>query len=285
MQQILIDLAQKLLPAAQTLQQARTEAWLLLEKVTGKNRTTLLTTTAPLSLAQHKQLNELVDERVKTNKPLAYILGTVPFGDLTLLIRPPILIPRPETEEMVYWIIKKFSAHAKEPLIVFDLCTGSGCIALALAAAFPCWNIIGIDINPVAINLAEENKKLAGLNNVTFKQGSIFTPSNWATPCDLIVSNPPYINRQSINLVGHDVLAWEDEQALFADKEGWAFYEAIAQLGKQILAPQNIKHPNLIWEFGVDQTIMDIFLRQSGYRSIEINKDCAGLNRWAGSQV
>ena len=285
MQHKLIELAQKLLPAAKTVQQARSEAWCLLEKTTGKSRASLLATTTSLTKEQQEQLNTMVDERVNDNKPLAYILGTIPFVNLELLTRPPILIPRQETEEMVCWIIKTFAAHAQEPLVVFDLCTGSGCIALALAKAFPRWHITGIDINPAALALAEDNKKLTGLHNVTFKQGSIFAPNDWATRCDLIVSNPPYINRASINLVGHDVLAWEDENALFANNNGWAFYEEIAQLGKQILTPTNTSHPNLIWEFGVDQVIMDKFLLQSGYRSVEINKDSGGLDRWAGCQV
>lgn len=285
MQQLLIELAKKLLPAAQTLSQARAEAWHLLEKVTGLSRATLLTSTTPLTPDQEALLADLIDDRVKNHKPLAYILGTIPFVNLTLLTRPPILIPRPETEEMVTWIIKKFAAHANEPLIVFDLCTGSGCIALALAAAFPRWHITGIDINPAAIDLAEDNKKLTGLHNVAFKKGSIFAPAAWATQCDLIVSNPPYVSTASTHLVGRDVLAWEDPQALFAKNEGWAFYEEIIRIGKHILAPQNTSHPTLIFEFGVDQQKMDEFLSKNSCQSIKTHQDHAGIKRWAEGQV
>lgn len=285
MHQMLIELTNKLLSISATPSQARTEAWLLLEKATGKSKASLLTSKMALSDQEAQVLNFLLDERINKKKPLAYILETIPFVNLTLHIRAPILIPRPETEEMVAWIIEKFAPYEHTSLTVLDLCTGSGCIALALASAFPVWQFVGIDINPEAIALAKENQIATGLKNVTFKQGSIFTSQDWAAPCDLIVSNPPYIDQASINLVDQDVLNWEDKQALFADRHGWAFYEEIAKLGKKIISTKHLDVPNLIWEFGVDQKFMYDFMIKTGYKSVKIHKDLAGIERWGEGQV
>lgn len=321
MQQILNNLVQQLLPVAGDEQQAIFESWLLLEKVTGKSRVALLAHKVRLTVDQQKQLESHVFDRVQKNKPLAYILGNVPFAGLSLIVRPPTLIPRPETEEMVLWIIEQFQDVAHEPLRVLDLCSGSGCIALALAAAFPTWQIIGVDISAEALALAEENRQVLGLGNVGFQQGSIFEDGSWLQSYDLIVSNPPYISKQSRHLVGADVLVWEDERALFADQEGWVFYERLAELAKQLTAhflrdaaeaaPQdervsstaahpeeggkpvskemsgvlNNKKPNLVIEFGVDQQNMEQFLLDRGSASVEICCDSAGRRRWAWCRI
>ena len=278
------NLIKKLEAIAGSRQQAQYEAWLLLEKITGLSRVMLLVKAQPLTLDQQKALDELVEQRLQ-GKPLAYILGDIPFAGITLAVRPPILIPRPETEEMGAWVIDRFAQYRDEPLVVLDMCTGSGCIALALAAAFPAWQIVGVDINPAAIELAQENKNMLALSNVSFIEGSLFNSVMWARPFDLIISNPPYISESSHALVGKDVLAWEDKGALFADDNGYAFYhELIAQAKKLITSPCEGR-PHLIFEFGVDQKDMAQYLSQQGCRSIEIHKDCAGVKRWSGCQI
>lgn len=278
------NLIKKLEAIAGSTEQAQYEAWLLLEKITGLSRVILLVKGQPLTLGQQKALDELVEQRLQ-GKPLAYILGDIPFAGITLAIRPPILIPRPETEEMVAWVINRFAQYRDEPIVVLDMCTGSGCIALALAAAFPAWQIVGVDINPAAVELAQENKNMLALNNVSFILGSLFNSVMWARPFDFIVSNPPYISEFSCSLVGKDVLAWEDKGALFADDNGYAFYhELIAQAKKLITVPHEDRL-HLIFEFGVDQKDMAQYLSQKGCRSIEIHKDCAGVNRWSGCQI
>ncbi len=283
--QILNKLIQQLMSVTNDEQQAIFEGWLLLEKVTGKKRVVLLADNHQLTEDQQRQLDTCVADRVEKNKPLAYILGNVPFANLTLIVRPPILIPRPETEEMVLWIIEQFKDIAHEPLCVLDACTGSGCIALALAAAFPAWQIVGIDISTEALALAQENRQALGLHNASFHQQSIFEDGPWLQPYDLIVSNPPYISKKSRYLVGADVLGWEDERALFADQEGWAFYERLVQLAKRIVGRSSSKKPNLVIEFGVDQQNMEQFLLDRGSVSVEICCDGAGRRRWAWARI
>jgi release factor glutamine methyltransferase len=281
---VINNLIKKLESIVGSNQQAQYEAWLLLEKITGLSRIMLLVKAKPLSLDQQQALDELVKQRLQ-GKPLAYILGDIPFAGIMLAIRPPVLIPRPETEEMVAWVIERFAQYRHEPLVVLDMCTGSGCIALALAAAFPRWQIVGVDINPAAIELAQENKNMLQLGNVSFIEGSLFNSAPWARPFNLIISNPPYISQSSHELVGKDVLAWEDKAALFADDNGSAFYhELIAQAKKLITLPDKSR-PHLIFEFGVDQEDMAKYLLQNACRSIEIHKDCMGINRWSGCQI
>jgi release factor glutamine methyltransferase len=279
------NLTKKLLSVADNESQATFEVWLFLEKVTQQSRISLLARGYELSAAQQQELATMVAERVLENKPLAYILGDVPFAGISILVRPPILIPRPETEEMVLWIIETFKEYAHMPLVVLDMCTGSGCIALALAAAFPAWQLIGVDVNPAAIALAQENQRVLGLKNVKFEQGSLFDPGSWELPVDLVVSNPPYVNRAFLERVGSDVLKWEDHAALFAEHEGWAFYDALIDVAKRLMSNKTSIKPHVIMEFGVDQANMGQYLLDRGCESIEVKHDAAGLNRWAGCRI
>ena len=117
-------------------QEAEQEAWWLLEAVSGQCQAALMQhEVLSLTSEQQKKLEQWLRERVVDHKPLQYLLGSVPFCGVKILVQPPVLIPRPETEEMVSWILETYAAVSREGLAVADLCTGSGCIALALASA------------------------------------------------------------------------------------------------------------------------------------------------------
>jgi len=138
---------------------AEQEAWWFLEHATGKTQSALLSDdTITLTPEQQKNLDTWVMQRVKEKKPIQYIIGNVPFCNLEILVKPPILIPRPETEEWVSWLIEQLAPVKDEPLQILDLGSGSGCIGLALAKALPQSTVIGLDKNPQAIELAEKNK-------------------------------------------------------------------------------------------------------------------------------
>jgi release factor glutamine methyltransferase len=186
---------------------------------------------------------------------------------------------------MVLHVISLFTGVAHQPLRVLDMCTGSGCIGLALAAAFPAWRVLGIDINPAALALAQENKRELGLINIEFELGSLFNPEPWARTFDLIISNPPYINHASRQLMSNDVLEWEDPNALFADNDGAIFYDKLISLAYRCLSPAQGELPGLVMEFGVDQKNMAEYLLDKGCRSVKIHNDSAGLARWAGCQI
>ena len=143
------------------------EAWWLLEHITAQSREKLLTTN-DISKTQIDQLDQILLQIRQDKKPLAYILGFVPFLSLKIKVAPPILIPRPETEEWVEKTIAMLQPIQDQPLKILDIGTGSGCIALALAHHLPNAKITAIDINPQAIALATENTKINNISNVNF---------------------------------------------------------------------------------------------------------------------
>ncbi|KAI8148146.1 S-adenosyl-L-methionine-dependent methyltransferase, partial [Fennellomyces sp. T-0311] len=192
-------------------------------------------------------LNRQVQDRVVRHKPLQYILGSQPFGDLDIVTRPPVLIPRWETEEWVYRLIDLILPqlrHKKESFRVLDICTGSGCIALALATHLPNASIFATDLSTDAIDLAQHNHQIhASLirNSVLrFKQIDVFDDQAMnLDPFDLIVSNPPYITRDEYEHLDPDVKQWEDVRALVADQEGTAIHRRIATLASNGLLKSN----------------------------------------------
>ena len=144
-------------------------AWWILEAITGKSKSALISQEAiELTHEQKAKLSEWLKKITKHHMPMQYLLGSVPFADLEILVDPHVLIPRPETEEWCTWIIEKISKleqQTKDKIRILDVCCGSGCIALALAQAFPLSFVIGSDINPEAIKLSKENKKHKILHN------------------------------------------------------------------------------------------------------------------------
>lgn len=196
---------------------SKQEAIWLLEHICQEKYTTLLIKN--LTPEQELLLTTYLDQIKKENKPLAYIIGWVPFLNLKINVRPPILIPRPETEEWVNQIIKRLSAHKDEIKKILDVGTGSGVIGLSLAQAFPQANVVALDINDQALQLAKENSKNNTLNNITFIKSNLFEKLE-NQKFDLIVSNPPYIPENVSPSLDTSVLNWEDPDALFSGKEG-----------------------------------------------------------------
>jgi release factor glutamine methyltransferase len=198
-------------------------------------------------------LASLIRRRTQDHEPLAYILENVPFCTLELNTRPPILIPRLETEEWCQELIEKLQPHQQKTLKILDLCTGSGCLALALANAMPNSQVIGIDINPEAIALAQQNANLNAICNATFVEVDLFTTLPLNHDIDLIVANPPYISDADWQQLTPDVKNWEDKQALVAANTGLAFYPRIAALSAQLLTKKN----------GLGQCIVEIGTEQA----------------------
>ncbi|PFH53825.1 hypothetical protein AMATHDRAFT_1051 [Amanita thiersii Skay4041] len=182
-------------------------------------------------------LASLIKRRL-ADEPLQYILGTQPFGPLNLLSRPPVLIPRPETE---HWVINLSEYTRPSPLSprrLLDLGTGSGCIPLLLCHLWPDASLrtIGLDISDHAIQLANDNAALCGTSGNSFKtvKASILDPglsnnTELQPPFDIITSNPPYITWQDYLKLPRSVFAFEDPRALFGGPNGLDFYHAIAR--------------------------------------------------------
>lgn len=161
--------------------------------------------------------------------PAQYIIGHAEFFGMQLKVDERVLIPRPETEELVELILAE---NLKENLKVLDIGTGSGAIALALAKSRPDWTITASDISQDALDLASKNAEIQNLN-IFLKKSDCF--SEISSKYDIIVSNPPYISRSDESEVGLNVLHSEPHLALFADEDGLAIYRRIAEDSKDYL--------------------------------------------------
>lgn len=170
-----------------------------------------------------KEFVESIYKQLVAHVPAQYIIGHVEFYGMELKVDERVLIPRPETEELVELILTE---NAKPNQSVLDIGTGSGAIALALAKNRPDWLVTASDISPDALNLASENASLQDLK-ISFKKSDCF--AEIAENYDIIVSNPPYISWADESEVGLNVLHSEPHLALFAEENGLAIYRKIAE--------------------------------------------------------
>ena len=177
---------------------------------------------AEVSQEDREQLKAIQDQLL-AHKPAQYIIGSSDFHGLNLKVDERVLIPRPETEELVELIL---SENPETSLFVLDIGTGSGAIALALANSRPDWQITASDLSRDALSLAAENAQSCGLS-LTFVQSDCLDAIQGKF--DIIVSNPPYISEADKDEVGLNVLASEPHMALFAGENGYAIYRKIAE--------------------------------------------------------
>ncbi len=242
MKYIIIDLInsikEKLINACKTEHEAEQQAVWMLEEITKKKHAILLSEKEIiLTTEDDEKLNEWIRQRVEDKKPLQYIFGYVPFLNLKIKTRQPILIPRPETEEWVDWLIKKLSPliQNKSEIRILDIGTGSGCIALGLAKNIPNAFVTAIDINPDAITLAKENKELNNVENVKFIVSDFYKNLDSKYKFDIIVSNPPYICNDDWKQLDDTVKNWEDKKALVAKNDCLSAYKIIINSAKIML--------------------------------------------------
>ena len=178
---------------------------------------------------EEKEFVEEIYTKLANHIPAQYIIGHAEFLGMQLKVDERVLIPRPETEELVELILAE---NPETNLSVLDIGTGSGAIALALSKNRPAWSVTAADISQEALNLASENAKNQKLN-IFFKKSDCF--SEISSKYDIIVSNPPYISRVDEAEVGLNVLHSEPHLALFADEDGLAIYCRIAEEAKDYL--------------------------------------------------
>ena len=217
--------------------------------------------------------DEFLRRRAK-KEPLQYILGFTEFYGLRIKVGSGVLIPRPETELLVEEAIKLFTVHCSL-FTVLDLCTGSGCLALALAKEFPEAKVYGADTSEVAIRYAKENVELNHINNVTFLKGNLFEPLKTLV-FDLIVSNPPYISKDDIKNLQLEVRDWEPVEALDGGIDGLDYYRMIISGARGYLKGNGY----LILELGAGQSdAVRKMAEDEGFKNISLVKDYAGIER------
>ncbi len=224
-------------------------------------------------------------KRIRANEPFQYVLGDVEFYGLELLCDKRALIPRPETEELVDWIVETFQNQIAEPLKFVDLCAGSGCIALALKSKFSNAEVIAAELSDEALQLIEENKLKTSLDIVPVKMDVLSTEAyerlkNEKSDC--WVSNPPYIPMRDKTQMHENVLAFEPHLALFVDDEDpCVFYREIAAQAKECLKNKGWLFFELHEELGseVEKIVSDL-----GFVNIELRKDLQGKERMLRAQ-
>jgi release factor glutamine methyltransferase len=253
--------------------EARNILLLVLEDAFGFKRSALLVSSEiEFSEAQIAEL-EQISNRLKTGEPLQYIIGFTYFDDLKIQVAPGVLIPRPETEELLAWILETVDEHKKRK--VEDWCTGSGCIALALKNRKPEFTVKGYDISSEALEIAKLNAKELNLE-VEFLADNALEPTNKQL-VDIIISNPPYIPRKEKEAMHQNVTEYEPDLALFVPNEDpLLFYRAIAQYASETLSDKGYLFFELHENFAHETKKM---VEDLGFEAVEIRKDLQGKNR------
>ena len=211
------------------------------------------------------------------NKPIQYIIGETEFCDLKFKVNENVLIPRPETSELVYKIVERQKTKDKRQLSILDIGTGSGCIAISLAKNIPGSKVHALDISEKALEVAKEN----AINNnvdVTFINDDILSlKNNIETKFDIIVSNPPYVRELEKAEMRDNVLNWEPHNALFvSDNDPLIFYRNILEF-----AQTHLNENGEIW-FEINEYLgkeMTVLCKEYGFSDIEIFKDFRGKER------
>lgn len=232
--------------------------------------------------AVRRDIMKLLERRAK-GEPVQYILGWVDFLGLRIEVGRGVLIPRPETElvaeeamRLLRGFLEKSSVVAPAYPRILDLCSGSGCISLALGKEFPGAVVFGTDISATAINYSVRNGRTNGISNVTFIEGSLYDPVKAFAPFELIISNPPYIVSSDLDGLQREIREWEPRSALDGGADGLDFYRKIFSEAKEHLAERGL----VILELGFGQSgdVARIALK-AGFGNIGIKKDMAGIER------
>ena len=213
--------------------------------------------------------------RLEKNEPLQHILGYSEFYGRKFKSDSRALVPRPETEELVEWIISMHNAQCTmHNLNILDIGTGTGCIALSLAKELTNSTITALDISEEALSLAKENANLLRVKNVKLVQGDILNHSSLHIPYssfDIIVSNPPYVRECEKAEMEANVLDYDPHTALFvSDEDPLIFYRAIAEFALTHLAPNGALYFEINQYLGRETCDLLIAL---GYKNVELRKD------------
>ena len=226
----------------------------------------------PESRHQIKEICQKIEQQI----PVQYITGLAYFYELPFYVDSVVLIPRPETEELVYQILEDKQLSQRE-ISVIDIGTGSGCIPISIKKKRPNWKIWATDVSTEALIVAKKNA--ATLNfDVTFVHNNILDRSTWSDlpKVDIIVSNPPYITFEEKKVMPEHVLEWEPHLALFSGGSALLFYETIADFALEYLNPNGL----LFFEINEfhGQATLEMMIAK-GFREVEMIQDMSGKDR------
>ncbi len=255
-------------------EEIRNFGFLMVEKVTGWNRTQIIVNKNTIFSSEQRNIADSFIEKLKNSEPIQYIMGETWFYGLKFKVDKNVLIPRPETEELVDWIINDVSRT--ESLSILDIGTGSGCIAIGLKSVLPVADVFAWDISAEALKIAAENA-VHNNQNIVFQRVDILNVENETQKWDVIVSNPPYIPESEKQQINSNVLDYEPHLALFvSDRNPLIFYEKIVGFGLKHLKPGG----KLFFE--THQNFAQACVRlltDKGFKDIELRKDMFNNDR------
>ena len=263
------------------IESPRLEAEILLAEVLGCARIRLYVDFEKAVEAEKlARFKEFVKRRAEGREPIQYIVGHCQFIDLKLVVKPGVLIPRPETELLAAWALERAKAVTGERVRVLDLCTGSGCLGLYLAAKEPRADVVATDISAEALSIATINALALKVEaRLTFVSGDLYAPlaPEFKSSFDILVSNPPYIDPALRSTLQPEVEKHEPVQALFADEAGLAVIRRLINAAAEWLKPGGW----LGMEFGSGQakSVEEIATGAGMFESIEIRVDDAKIPR------
>lgn len=252
---------------------------IIIESVTGYPLHVLLSDKSKkITETQYVKIQKII-QRLLTSEPIQYILGETEFFGLPFIVNENVLIPRPETEELVELIL---SENQNPRLTILDIGTGSGCIAIALKKYRPEANIHAWDFSAGALAVAREN---ASRNKVDVKFSRVDVLKEYPadTKFDIIVSNPPYVLESEKTGINKNVLDYEPHSALFVpDSNGLLFYKRIADIAKELLYDNGKLYFEINQQKGIDTKDM---LTGKGFSNARVIKDLSGNDRITASQI
>ena len=227
-----------------------------------------------LTTKQESLLNDIT-KRLLQGEPLQYIEGRAPFCGMNFIVNPNVLIPRPETAELVDWII---SDHATQQPHILDLGTGSGCIAISLSKQMPQATVEACDISEGALEVARANNSENGTSVDFFHHDILDLTTPLPHSYDILVSNPPYIMQSEATDMEQHVTEWEPHTALFVpDNDALRFYRAIAEIGKtDALKPGGHIYVEINQALGAETVAL---FESYGYKKVTLRKDIFGNDR------
>jgi len=219
--------------------------------------------------------------KLKLQVPIQYIIGKTHFMDLDFVVNKNVLIPRPETEELVRWVLDDFST-VKSDLKILDIGTGSGCIAVSLAKNLPKAKVYAIDVSEEALVVAKETAKLNGVE-IYFINADILEVNDLDDKFDIIISNPPYVRMLEKQEMKNNVLDNEPELALFvADDNPLIFYKKIIELAAKNLIDKGVLYFEINQYLGKETQSL---LEATNFSEIELRKDFFGNDRMLKGKI
>lgn len=227
----------------------------------------------PITAEDQKQIDEDM-AKLLAHYPPQYLIGSEVFLDYRFKVTPDTLIPRPETEELVEKCLKLTQKQANQALKVVDVGTGTGAIAISLKDKRPTWQVCAVDLSSAALEVAQENARQIGVA-LEFVLSDCL--DEVAGPIDILISNPPYISQDEYELMDVSVREFEPKMALFAENNGLAIYQKLAQQAQSKLA----KDGKIFLEIGFMQgpAVKEIFQAAFPKKQVSIHKDLFGNDR------